>query len=284
MLTFALLAALLLCLGLADRLRQMRRLMRVAEGEHNAVIAAEAKVTRGLRLLSQELQTLALGLRGHADRLAADDYDSVASLAGLVVQLEHVAGELAGQLAQPEQTRRLECEPILLAPLLAEAVLALQAAIAPGRRHVRMQGEGVQPITLLADRRAFRLVLARVLGEAVRSSAQDDWIEIGWFLCDQGLVLHIADEGAGMAASGAGAVPIDSRGVGLRLALARMLVQAHGGTLEIEALAKIGTRVTITLPPERLAPDRLALARLSPLAAAGIGSGADAPHIGVPSV
>ena len=77
-----------------------------------------------------------------------------------------------------------------------------------------------------------------------------------------------------MATSGVGAVPIDSRGIGLRLALARMLVQAHGGTLEIEALAKIGTRVTITLPPERVAD----------AAAMGIGSAADAPHIGVPSV
>jgi len=279
MLILALIAALLLCLGLADRLRQLRRMMQVAEGEHNAVLAAEAKVTRGLQLLSQELQSLALGLRGHADRLAADRYDSVGSLAGLVVQLEHVAGDLAGQLTQPEQARRLDCEPILLAPLLAEAVLALQAAIAPGRRQMRVQGEGLQPVTLLADRRALRLVLARVLGEAVRSSTQDDWIEIGWFVCDQGLVLHIADEGAGMVASGAGALPIDSRGIGLRLALARLLVQAHGGALEIEALARIGTRVTITLPPERLAPGRLA-----PLASPGIGTDDVAPHIGIPSM
>ena len=98
----------------------------------------------------------------------------------------------------------------------------------------------------------MRLVLARVLGEAVRSSAQDDWIEIGWSAGAAGLVLHIADEGHGAIWPGLDPGPRDSRGIGLRLSLARALVESHGGTLAVEAQARVGTRVVICLPEDAL--------------------------------
>ena len=44
----------------------------------------------------------------------------------------------------------------------------------------------------------------------------------------------------------------DSRGIGLRLARARSLMLAHGGRLEVEAAAQIGTRVRLIFPATRL--------------------------------
>ncbi len=41
------------------------------------------------------------------------------------------------------------------------------------------------------------------------------------------------------------------KGTGLGLPLSKGLVEAHGGTLEIESEANIGTTVLVTLPPER---------------------------------
>jgi K+-sensing histidine kinase KdpD len=100
-------------------------------------------------------------------------------------------------------------------------------------------------------------VLARLLGEAVRSSAQDDWVEITWQAEHDQLVLTVEDEGAGTAmppsmAANDDHVTQDTRGIGLRLSLARTLIQAHEGTMEVEALPRIGTRVTVSLPARRL--------------------------------
>jgi len=39
-----------------------------------------------------------------------------------------------------------------------------------------------------------------------------------------------------------------SSGLGLGLALARRIVEAHGGTIELESTEGEGTRVTVTLP------------------------------------
>ena len=57
------------------------------------------------------------------------------------------------------------------------------------------------------------------------------------------------DEGTGLANPEPGVpAPRDSRGIGLRLALARALMLAHGGHLEVEAAAQVGTRVRLCFP------------------------------------
>jgi len=165
-----------------------------------------------------------------------------------------VADELSHHLVPTTDRQVLSCEQVSLVALVGDAVASLQATISPGRRHWRIGGLGARDVSISADRRALLLVLVRVLGEAARSSRQDDWVEIGWAITSAGLVMRIEDEGSGMAHPDPHAplAPIDSRGIGVRLALARKLIQAHGGTLDVEALARVGTRVTITLPSHRL--------------------------------
>ncbi len=269
MLLIILALSIFLAAGLAIRLSHTNHLVRVAQERFEAAQAADTQMTRALQLLSHELHALALGLRGNVDRLAREGSPSAGPLAALVAQLDHVAGEMAGQLMTEDQPRHLSCELVSLDALVAESVLALQASIAPGRRHVRVAGPEGESATIWADPRALRLVLARVLGEAVRSSAQDDWIEIGWSADESGLVLHVADEGTGAVWPSAAAAPRDSRGIGLRLSLARALVEAHGGTLQVEARIQVGTRVVITLPP-------ISLRQTAPN---GIGFGGERAHI-----
>jgi signal transduction histidine kinase len=236
------------CLRLAQRTR-------IADAISSAARDAEASVTRILQLFAQELQASALTLRGHADSLAAERHRHAPSIASSATQLGSLADELAHHLMPASAPRRLACERVALHPLVRDAIQTISAAIDPGRRHWRIMPDTASPATLWADRRALRLVLVRVLGEAVRSSAQDDWIEIGWRIVPGGLLITVEDEGAGTATPGPRSTTMDSRGIGLRLSLARSLVQAHGGTLDVEALASIGTSVHIALPPERLRPD-----------------------------
>ena len=44
-------------------------------------------------------------------------------------------------------------------------------------------------------------------------------------------------------------------GSGLGLPLCKSLIEAHGGTLEIESEPGIGTKVRVTFPPERAVAD-----------------------------
>jgi signal transduction histidine kinase len=65
--------------------------------------------------------------------------------------------------------------------------------------------------------------------------------------------VQVEDEGTGLASP----EPVpgaqrDSRGIGLRLALARSLMLAHGGRLEVEAAAQVGTSVRLIFPATRL--------------------------------
>lgn len=78
------------------------------------------------------------------------------------------------------------------------------------------------------------------------------------------MVISVSDTGIGMSIE---EIPkalepfgqIDSKisrkyeGTGLGLPLAKHLVELHGGTLTVESARNVGTTVTITLPPERIA-------------------------------
>lgn len=235
------------CFRLWRALTAARRLCALARD-------GEASVTRSLRQFAHELQGLVLGLRGQADKLVAESHDSAPAVAAAAAQLGALADELGHHLTPSGLNRALECEPVQLPELVEEAVTSLSATLAPGRRHWRASGPDV---TLWVDRRALRQVLARLLGEAVRSSRQDDWVEITWSTGSEGMSLTVEDEGAGTMVTASAAtfhdrVGPDSRGIGLRLSLAKLLVHAHDGTMEVEALPRIGTRVTITLPSSRL--------------------------------
>ena len=107
-----------------------------------------------------------------------------------------------------------------------------------------------------------------MLGNAARFSRLDDWIDISFEFDDDYFALLVADEGIGVVAAGhAGTpAPADSRGIGLGLALARVLMEAHGGALRVEAVPSVGTRVRLDFPMKRLlraAPSTLAAASVS---------------------
>jgi two-component system cell cycle sensor histidine kinase PleC len=45
---------------------------------------------------------------------------------------------------------------------------------------------------------------------------------------------------------------LETRGVGVGLALARSLMQAHGGALALDSTAQVGTRVSLRFPTARV--------------------------------
>jgi signal transduction histidine kinase len=164
-----------------------------------------------------------------------------------------LADDLQHHALADAASRVLRDEPTLLDAALHDAVATVEASLAPGRRHWRLPPE-LDGIEVIADRRALAQILARVLGCAARFSQHDDWIDIAFELAADRFALIVADEGSGLAATDAAGTPgqADTRGLGLGLALARVLMQAHGGTLLVEAVPSVGTRVTLDFPLTRL--------------------------------
>ena len=106
-----------------------------------------------------------------------------------------------------------------------------------------------------------------MLGNAARLSRDQDWIDIRADIragdAEDGLAIVIEDEGDGLPPGidlgidlGAPAEHPASRGVGLGLALARTLMQAHGGALTVQSTSQVGSRVVLTFPADCLVAGR----------------------------
>lgn len=261
-LVFATFAALLLL-----HLRGTRRRFEMAEAASLAAAAREAEISRILGLAAEELRAPALALLGHAQahdrsRGAVLAPGGPGALGGIVGDLLRIADDLQDHAASRTAIRTLREGQVRLGELVAEAIHVVCAMLGPGRRHWRVAPE-LGAIHLTADPRALRQVLIRVLANAVRFTASDDWIDVLAESREDGLALVVEDEGLGIFDPGRGegrpreARSPDSRGLGLGLVLARALMEAHGGTLLVESAARVGTRVSLFFPAARLSGDDL---------------------------
>ncbi len=213
--------------------------------------AAALETVRRLRLAAQDMRSLGIGLLGQAEALEEFAPRHAPAINAAAADLLDIADEL--QDAPDGNGRHLEEMWVPLTELVDEAVAMVSASLAPGRRCWRI-AEEVRMITVAADRRALRHAFTRVFTDAVRGTRQDDWIDISMEPRAEGCAIIVADEGPGAVPTDLGGLPggASCRGLRLRLALARELMVAHGGALEVEGRPGIGTRVALVFPSARL--------------------------------
>jgi two-component system sensor histidine kinase BaeS len=173
---------------------------------------------------------------------------AAAGLSGVIVQL----GELTQAEAAPLQRR---VEAVDLRQLAGEIVTSLDGMLRERGVEARVVGE---PVVVRADRGQLARALRNVVANAVQHSPRDGEVRIET-TASPGPSLRIRDEGPGIAAEdlpfvferfyradrSRGGMP---GGSGIGLTVARELVAANGGTIEVEATGPDGTAFRIEMP------------------------------------
>ena len=203
-----------------------------------------------LALLAHELRSpvaalreLAAALRAGRGRLAPDEGRRLLELAVAAARdVERIVVD-----ATPEALRRERLDPGALA-----AGAAAAARLADPRVEADVE-PGLPPLD--ADPARLRQALANLIGNALAHSPAGGRVVVSARHAGGRVLLAVADDGEGIPAERLARVTepgvryADRPGLGLGLAVARAVAEAHGGTLEISSAPGRGSTFTLALPP-----------------------------------
>jgi signal transduction histidine kinase len=141
--------------------------------------------------------------------------------------------------------------------LIAASDLARRFAYRHPDVRIRLD-ERDHDVTILGDPRALRHALAELLANALTFSPEGGEVVVSQWEADDKVWISIMDAGPGIAPPKLDQALQDfhqidretqeQQGIGLGLPLARRIVEAHGGTFEINSVVDKGTQITVGLP------------------------------------
>lgn len=221
-----------------------RQAAELARDRHLAALGEMSAV------LNHEIRNPLASLKGHAQLMLEklpDDHDARPRAQRIVreaLRLEELTGHVL-DFARSGNLQRSAVDPLEVARAAAEQVDA-------GRVEVTGTGE-LPPWSL--DRERLEQVLANVIRNGVQASPEDTAVKVGVQVADGRLCYTIRDRGEGLPAGEEERIfePFYSqrvRGTGLGLALARRIVEGHGGTIAASNHPDGGARFRIEIPEE----------------------------------
>ncbi len=221
---------------LAEALQQMLDRL----GQMFGALEASEQRERALREMTlHDLRTPLSTVLGTLELLAGGRLQGSAA-----VEAASLAQREAGRLAA--RIRDLDTKE-------GEPVSNLGQVIGRAARGHRLSG-GPQDTWIAAPAAEVGQVIDLLVDNAVRHNPPDTDIELGWRRATDMAVAWVRDNGVGMTQETAEHAferfyrGDSAGGLGLGLALARVLVESRGGTVELETSPGQGTRVTVRWP------------------------------------
>lgn len=210
--------------------------------------------------VSHELRTPLTSIRGYTELLAMDE-DLPASVRGGLEVIERNADQL---LALVEDLLRTAAQARQLQPVACDLVAVVRQSVAAAEPQAARGGVALRveaPLRLQAVCDPVRLgqVLDNLLSNAVKYSPEGGPVTVRVERDGGTARLRVADRGMGLPAEDAervfdrfgrsrnarmSAIP----GLGLGLAVARTIVEDHGGTIRCDSVLGEGTVFTVELP------------------------------------
>ncbi|HMJ18497.1 MAG TPA: ATP-binding protein [Gemmatimonadaceae bacterium] len=185
--------------------------------------------------VARRKEMLDIALRGAKtmNRLIDDLLDSVRMQAGrLSLDVEEVS--VGTIMRQAEETFR---------PLAA-------------KRHVNFEATLQNGATVRADPARVSQIVGNLVGNAIKFTPEKGSVKLRATPVDKNIVFEVVDDGPGIPADSMShlfdnfwqARKSDRRGVGLGLAIAKGLVEAHGGKIWVESSVDHGSTFSFSLP------------------------------------
>jgi signal transduction histidine kinase len=175
-----------------------------------------------------------------------------------VAQIERMVEDLLDTTRIEAGQLRLHLEVHDLVGLVCEAV-ALHEEVSP-LHPLTLQPPAEAPLPVRCDGTRIAQVLNNLLSNAIKYSPQGGQVRVGLTSTPEAVWVAVTDSGVGIPAeeqesifepfrrssNTQGTIP----GVGLGLAVARRIIEAHGGHIEVQSQLGAGTTFRFTLPRE----------------------------------
>ncbi|MFN4114629.1 MAG: PAS-domain containing protein [Sphingomonadaceae bacterium] len=227
---------------------------------NQALEQADQVKTRFLANMSYEFRTPLTSIGGFAELLqsgVAGDLSDQAHdyLAAILESVERLTAQVENvlDLSQSEAgLMPLNKERLELFGFTAQVVRDREKAILDAGLSLDLRGSKASG-TVNADPRQLAKAVGLILDNAIAATPAGGKVLIDLARVQGAARIIVSDSGRGMSQdelrrARGGAAAGDGRKHGLGIPLARQLVEAHGGTLEIVSHLGEGTTVTITLP------------------------------------
>ena len=233
-------------------LQDVTRLMRFDELKNDLVATVAHEFRTPLTSLHMAIHLCAEGAAGplterQADLMAAarQDCERLQAIVDDILDLSRIQ---AGRV-------ELQLQPIDARAVLAQAAAALRPQAQLARVDLRVEAPD-DPLRLVADAERVQLVVANLLGNALRHTPEGGRIGARVAPFGQGARFEVQDSGEGIPRQYQERiferffqVPGARRGgVGLGLYLSREIVRAHGGDMGVESEPGRGSTFWFTLP------------------------------------
>jgi two-component system OmpR family sensor kinase/two-component system sensor histidine kinase BaeS len=236
---------------------EVRRLARSFNQMTERLEANEAQRRRLLADVAHELRTPLSVIRGNVEGMLDGLYPADQAHLGPVLEETAVMARLLDDLQTLSTAEAgalwLHRERVEPASLAEDAVAAFQARA--GTAGVLLDWRAVPGLPELdVDPVRVGQVLANLLSNAVRHTPAGGSVSVAVEPSQAGVAFTVSDTGSGIAAEDLPQVfhrfvkSADSGGAGLGLAIAKSLVEVHGGTIAAESGPGRGTTMRFVLP------------------------------------
>jgi signal transduction histidine kinase len=240
--------------------REVRSLARAFNNMAARLLVADEQRRNLLADVTHELHTpltvIQGNLEGMLDGVYPSDEANLHSLLDETVMLSRLVEDLRTLALAESGALKLKNEPTDLRMLIRDSVAAFQAqADSAGVALTVEAGEDLPWLEL--DPGRIRQVLNNLLANALRYTPSGGVVSIHYTQDDRQALIEVRDTGPGIPPDELGHIferfykSTDSGGMGLGLAIAKHLVEAHGGTLTARSTPGQGTSMLISLLLEK---------------------------------
>lgn len=236
------------------------KLQRESERQSRLLTLTAHELRTPVHLLSSALGFLRETTQGAEAAAWVDNACNAAEWLGRCVRQLHVT--MRWQTSAPALNRQeVQAEQLL------DRLLATFDAVAR-RRNLRLSSQAALPLPPLRCDEAWMVqAIAALLSNAVRFTPDGGSVEMRAWSTEESLCIAVCDSGIGIAPDlldcvfepfspaggevaqhGSGGFDFGARGLGLGLAIAKAIVEAHGGCIEVQSQPGQGSCFTIRFP------------------------------------